>query len=128
MATYIPTQAMADNAAMALKVREGKPDSQKGMTLIGLGRARDIAARRPMSEDTVRRVKSFLERHEVDKQGATWSDKGKGWQAFHGWGGDQAYTWASNIVAQLDRESKRYITIPYTDSTDDTAYRKYLYS
>lgn len=127
MATYIPTAAMADNARMALKIRDSKPDSQKGMTLVGLGRARDIAARRPMSEDTVRRMKAFFDRHEVDKQGSTWSEKGRGYQSWNGWGGDEGYSWSRAIVAQLDRESKRYITIPYTDSTDDTAYRKYLY-
>jgi hypothetical protein len=127
MATYIPTAAMADNARMALKIRDSKPDSQKGMTLVGLGRARDIIARRPMSEDTVRRMKAFFDRHEIDKQGSTWSEQGKGYQAWNGWGGDAGYTWASNIVAQLDKETKRYISIPYTDVTDDTAYRKYLY-
>ena len=56
--TYTPTAEMADNARMALKVRESKPDSQKGGTIIGLGRARDIVARRPMSEETVRRMKA----------------------------------------------------------------------
>ena len=127
MATYIPTAAMADNARMALKIRDSKPDSQKGMTLVGLGRARDIISRRPMSEDTVRRMKAFFDRHEIDKQGSTWSEQGKGYQAWNGWGGDEGYSWARGIVAQLDQESKRYISIPYTDSTDDTAYRKYLY-
>lgn len=118
---------MADNARMALKIRDSKPDSQKGMTLVGLGRARDIISRRPMSEDTVRRMKAFFDRHEIDKQGSTWSEQGKGYQAWNGWGGDEGYSWSRAIVAQLDKESKRYISIPYTDITDDTAYRKYLY-
>lgn len=113
MATYIPTQEMADNAKAALRVRDEKPDSQKGMTPIGLGRARDIIARRPMSEDIVRRMKAFFDRHEVDKQGQTWSEKGKGWQAWQGWGGDAGYSWAKRIVASLDKE-QRYMGKNYT--------------
>ena len=38
MASYIPTAEIANNALQALKVRESKPDSQKGMTSVGLAR------------------------------------------------------------------------------------------
>ena len=31
--------------------------------------------------DTVRRMKAFFDRHEVDKKGSTWDEQGKGWQA-----------------------------------------------
>jgi len=120
MANYIPTKEMAENARMALKVRDSKPDSQKGMTLVGLNRARDLIARRPLSEDTVRRMKAFFDRHEVDKQGSTWSDKGKGWQGWHGWGGDAGYTWSKDIVKRLNLLEDR----TYSDITDDIAYNK----
>jgi len=123
MATYIPTLEMAANAKKALKARDEKPDSQKGMTLIGLGRARDIIARRPISEDTVRRMKAFFDRHEVDKQGETWNDQGKGWQAWNGWGGDAGYSWSKRIVASLNKQEDR----GYNDMNDDVSYRKYLY-
>ena len=123
MATYTPTAEMAHNASMALKVRESKPESQQGMTSIGLGRARDIIARRPMSEDTVRRMKAFFDRHEVDKQGSTWDEKGKGWQAWNGWGGNAGRTWANNIVDKLNKLEDRN----YNDMNDDTTYRKLLY-
>ena len=72
MASYTPTTEMAKNAEMALKVRQSKPDSQKGMTAVGLARARDIMNRRPLSEETVRRMKAYFDRHEIDKQGSTW--------------------------------------------------------
>jgi hypothetical protein len=104
MATYIPTRQMAANAKRALEVRKEKPDSQKGMTLIGLTMARDIIARKRMSEATVRRMKAFFDRHIVDKQGSTWSEHGKGWQAWNGWGGDAGYSWAKRIVRFLNKE------------------------
>jgi hypothetical protein len=103
--SYIPTNAMAENAKRALEVREKKPASQRGMTSVGIARARDLVNKRPMSEDTVRRMKAFFDRHEVDKQGDTWDEQGKGWQAWHGWGGDEGYTWSTAIVERLEKQA-----------------------
>ena len=103
--TYIPTNAIADNARQALKVRDTKPASQRGMTSVGLARARDLMNKRPQSEDTVRRMKAFFDRHEADKQGETWDEKGKGWQAWNGWGGDEGYVWATSIVERLNKQA-----------------------
>jgi capsid protein len=103
--SYIPTNAMADNARRALDVREKKPASQRGMTSVGIARARDLINKRPMSEDTVRRMKAFFDRHEVDKQGETWDEQGKGWQAWNGWGGDAGYSWATAIVERINKQN-----------------------
>jgi capsid protein len=105
--SYIPTNAMADNARRALAIREKKPMSQRGMTSVGIARARDLINKRPMSEDTVRRMKAYFDRHEADKQGETWSEQGKGWQAWNGWGGDEGQTWANAIVARLNKADTR---------------------
>jgi hypothetical protein len=102
--SYIPTNAMAENARRALDVREQKPISQRGMTSIGIARARDLMNKRPMSEDTVRRMKAFFDRHQADKTGETWKEQGKGWQAWHGWGGDEGYSWATAIVERLNKQ------------------------
>lgn len=110
--SYIPTNAMADNARRALAIREKKPMSQRGMTSVGIARARDLINKRPMSEDTVRRMKAFFDRHEADKQGATWSEQGKGWQAWNGWGGDEGYSWATAIVERLNKaENKKSLAV-----------------
>jgi hypothetical protein len=100
---YVPNDSMVSNAKRALEVREGKPASERGMTSVGLARARDIINKRSLSEDTVRRMKAYFDRHEVDKQGETWGDQGKGWQAWNGWGGDAGQTWANAIVSRLNR-------------------------
>jgi capsid protein len=105
--SYIPTNAMAENAKRALDVREKKPASKRGMTSVGIARARDLVNKRPMSEDTVRRMKAFFDRHEIDKQGDTWDEQGKGWQAWHGWGGDAGQTWANSIVERLNKQAEK---------------------
>jgi capsid protein len=103
--SYRPTEAMARNAKRALETRAGKPVSQRGMTAIGLARARDISGRRMLSLDTVRRMKAYFDRHEVDKQGETWDEQGKGWQAWNGWGGDEGRTWAEAVVKRADADA-----------------------
>jgi capsid protein len=105
--SYIPTDAMADNARRALEIREKKPMSQRGMTSVGIARARDLMNKRPMSEDTVRRMKAFFDRHEVDKQGETWDEQGKGYQAWMGWGGDEGYAWSTAIVERLNKQAEK---------------------
>jgi hypothetical protein len=105
--SYIPNDAMIANAKRALAAREKATPSNRGMTAVGLARARDILNKRPLSEDTVRRMKAYFDRHEIDKQGATWKTQGKGWQAWNGWGGDAGQTWANAIVARLNKADAR---------------------
>ena len=97
-----PTEEMARNATNALEVRRTKPPSERGMIAVGLARARDISNRVDLSPETVKRMVSFFARHEVDKDGATWSEQGKGWQAWNGWGGDAGYAWAKRKVEELE--------------------------
>ena len=104
MATYTPPQGVADNARQALEVRAEKPPSQRGMTAVGLARARQLANRDPVSLDTIQRMVSYFARHEVDKQGSTWDERGKGWQAWQGWGGDEGRTWANQIMKEFKVE------------------------
>ena len=50
---------------------------------------------------------AYFTRHEVDKQGSTWAEYGKGRQAWDGWGGDAGYTWAKKILAQMERADEK---------------------
>ena len=72
------------------------------MTSVGIARARDLSNGKQLSPDTIKRMLAYFTRHEVDKQGSTWNDKGKGWQAWHGWGGDAGYSFARKVVNQMD--------------------------
>jgi len=96
--THTPPKGVRDAARRALEVRASKPPSQRGMTPVGIARARDLANGKPISVATIRRMQSYFARHEVDKKGATWDDQGKGWQAWHGWGGDAGRAWANRII------------------------------
>ena len=72
------------------------------MTPVGVRRAVQLAEGQPVSLETVRRMWSYFQRHEVDKDGDTWGEQGPGWQAWHGWGGDAGYAWARKVVRQMD--------------------------
>lgn len=100
---FAPTEAMAREAERGLKWRD---EFGRGGTEIGVARARDISNRRNLSLDTVKRMKSYFARHEVDKQGQGWSPGEDGYPsagriAWALWSGDAGRTWANNIV---DRE------------------------
>jgi hypothetical protein len=97
-----PPKGAREAARRALEVRAEKPPSQRGMTPVGLARARDLANGKSLSPETVRRMLAFFDRHQGDKKGSTWDEQGKGWQAWHGWGGDAGYAWARKVVKQLE--------------------------
>jgi hypothetical protein len=71
---------------------------------VGIARARDISNRSELSAETVKRMVSFFARHEIDKKGETWNEKGKGWQAWHGWGGDAGREWANAKLKQIEND------------------------
>jgi lambda family phage portal protein len=104
---FTPPQGARDAAKRALDVRETKPPSQRGMTAVGIARARDLMNGVKLSPDTARRMKAFFDRHEVDKNGSTWDEQGKGWQAWNGWGGDAGYSWARKVVRQMNAIDKK---------------------
>ncbi len=99
---FTPPKGVKEAAKRALEVRAEKPASQRGMTDVGIARARDLSNGKNLSPETVRRMLAYFERHEVDKKGESWDEQGKGWQAWHGWGGDAGFSWAKKIVGQMD--------------------------
>ena len=100
--SFKPPKASQVAAQRALKKRAEKPPSQRGMTDVGLARARDLANGRELSPETVRRMLAYFTRHEVDKQGSTWDEYGKGRQAWDGWGGDAGFAFARKVVKQMN--------------------------
>ena len=105
--SYTPPASVAANARRALDVRKAKPPSQRGMTPVGIARATQLASRSPVSLSTIQRMASYFARHEVDKEGSTWSEQGKGWQAWMGWGGDEGRTWANSILAKQEKSMQK---------------------
>lgn len=100
--SFRPPKGAREAARRALEVRATKPPSERGMTDVGIARARDLSNGRSLSPETVREMLGFFVRHEVDKTGDTWDEHGKGWQAWNGWGGDAGYAWSRKVVRQMD--------------------------
>lgn len=100
--SFIPPVSVANAAKKALKMRKSLPKSQRGMTRVGLARANQLANRRPVSLETIKRMVSYFDRHEVDKQSNEWKTnaKSKGRQAWLGWGSDAGWAWAKRILKE----------------------------
>ena len=103
-----PPKAVRDAARRALDwIGEGKAGS--GFTSVGRHRASQLASGENISLDTLKRMKSFFSRHEVDKNAVGFSQGEKGYPsagrvAWDAWGGDAGFAWAESMVARAERE------------------------
>jgi hypothetical protein len=100
--TYIPPQEVAHAAAHGLALRK---TFGRGGTSVGLARGRDLKNRRPVSEQTIRRMYSFFARHAVDKRSAFFGSEVKpsnGYIAWLLWGGDPGRAWVTEIRRELE--------------------------
>jgi hypothetical protein len=98
MATYTPTEAMANAAKRGLKMREQSSPSARGGTTVGLARANQFANRQQVSLDIVKRTFSFLSRAKTYYKPG---ENTPGTQAYLLWGGPSGLTWARNILDQI---------------------------
>lgn len=126
---FTPPQGVRDAAIRALKKRSEQPPSKRGMTAVGIARARDLSNGVSLSPETIKRMVAYFTRHEVDKQGSTWEEYGKGRQAWDGWGGDAGFTWSKKILAQMERADEKEKVLSETsmqaaNRTDFKAFRE----
>ena len=111
--SYSPPEGVRAAAKRALEwIEEGKAGAN--FTDVGRKRASDLARGADISVDTIKRMKSFFARHEVDKKATGFSAGEEGYPspgrvAWDAWGGDAGQSWANRIV---DEESSN-------DSNDD---------
>ncbi|MCP4883605.1 MAG: hypothetical protein GY908_07420 [Flavobacteriales bacterium] len=81
-------------------------DVVRGGTDIGWRRANDIANRRNLSLDVVKRINSFLARHEenakIDPKFKDEPWKDRGYVAYNLWGGKAMVSWAKRIANKDD--------------------------
>jgi len=103
-------QGATNNAKRMIEWREkyGR-DVVKGGTSVGWTRAAQLANREALSLETVKRVHSFLSRHEENAviadeyKDEPWKDKG--YVAYNLWGGKAMVSWAKRIANNDDKES-----------------------
>ena len=103
--SYKPTEGMIAEAKRGLEWRR---EFGRGGTSVGIARARDISNGKSLPLATVKRMKSFFARHEVDKQAEGFRPGEKGYPsngriAHALWGGDAGKSWSEKIVKQSER-------------------------
>jgi len=104
--SFVPPEEVARYAEEGLRLRR---QFKRGGTLVGVMRARDLKNRRTLSPTTLKRMKSFFARHEVDKRGKDFGNPTRpsnGLIAWFLWGGDPGKKWADAICAQMKIEKK----------------------
>lgn len=103
-----PPKAVRDAARRALDwIGEGKAGD--GFTSVGRRRAGQLASGESTSLETLKRMKAFFSRHEVDKNALGFSQGEKGYPSpgrvsWDAWGGDAGFAWAESLVARAERE------------------------
>ena len=107
----VPTDGMVTEAKRGLEWRK---EFGRGGTIIGATRANQIVNKVKLSPSTVRRMKSFFARHEVDKRAEGFRPGEKGYPsngriAWALWGGDAGQSWSNKKVDQLDRERNKFL-------------------
>jgi len=80
-------------------------------TDVGKQRANQLANGEPISLDTVKRMYSYLSRHEVDLESSKGYDDGCGKLMYDSWGGKSALSWAESKINQEEKMSKQYFQI-----------------
>jgi len=110
---YPTTEAMKAEARRGL---EWRATFGRGGTPIGVASARDIIAG-SVTYSRVLRIRSFLARHEIDKQGQGFRPSEDGYPsagriAWALWGGDPGQRWAENIVANIPEDPRSANTDP----------------
>jgi hypothetical protein len=110
--TFTPPKAVRSAARRSLDwIAEGKAGS--GFTGVGRARANQLASGEQVTMATLKRMKSFFSRHEVDKDAVGFSQGEKGYPsagrvAWDAWGGDAGFAWAESLVAEDDKKIEKH--------------------
>ena len=103
-----PTSGMVEEANRGLEWRR---EHGRGGTAVGVARARDISNGKNLSLSTVKRMKSFFARHEVDKKAEGFRPGEKGYPsngriAWALWGGDAGKSWSEKTVSSSEKDER----------------------
>jgi hypothetical protein len=93
------------NAQSALDYIEKSGNPKGCMTQVGKVRAQQLAQGKPISIETVKRMKSYISRHKVDLQSSKSYEDGCGKLAMDAWGGVEALPWVERTISQYENMS-----------------------
>lgn len=108
--TFTPPKDVASAARQALDAKEKHGNKVKGGTRVGWTRANQLADRKPVSYDTIKRMYSFFSRHEGNQKIADdhkdfkWGDSG--YTAWMIWGGDPGKRWSTSIRNRMENKEE----------------------
>jgi hypothetical protein len=94
------------NAQAALDYIEKSGNPKGCMTQVGKVRAQQLAQGKPVSIETVKRMKSYISRHKVDLETSKSYEDGCGKLAMDAWGGVEALPWVERTIEQYENMSK----------------------
>lgn len=95
MSGFQPTEKMAANAKLGLRLRE---QFGRGGTEVGVRRAQQLAERQMLNPADIKSMYSYFARHEVDKNVTRYrwgslENPSPGFVAWLLWGGDEGKAW-----------------------------------
>jgi len=113
------------NAKAALKYADDNGWGSCG-TPVGKQRANQLAKGEPISVDTIKRMYSFLSRHEGDLQSSKSFTDGCGYLMYMAWGGKSGLGWSRNKLRTLGllTETEAMPSIPSSSYAGEPAKKK----
>ena len=93
------------NAQSALDYIERTGNPNNCMTQVGKVRAQQLAQGKPISIETVKRMKAYITRHQKDLQSSKSYDDGCGKLAMDAWGGVEALSWVESTIKKYEEMS-----------------------
>jgi len=105
--TFTPPEGVQANAKRALEwIKEGHAGS--GFTDVGRRRASQLAGGQAVSLETIKRIYSYLSRHEGDARAEGFENGEDGFPsagrvAWDAWGGDEAIAWSRSISERFEK-------------------------
>jgi hypothetical protein len=93
------------NAQSVLDYIERTGNPNNCMTQVGKVRAQQLAQGKPISIETVKRMKAYITRHKVDLDSSKSYDDGCGKLAMDAWGGVEALSWVESTIKKYEEMS-----------------------
>ena len=98
-------ELIRQNAQKALDYIEKSGNPQGCMTQVGKVRAQQLAQGKPISIDTVKRMKAYITRHKKDLETSKSYEGSCGLLAMDSWGGVEALSWVESTINQYEKMS-----------------------
>jgi hypothetical protein len=111
-------QSVKDNAKSVLKWVEENGWGSCG-TPVGKIRANQLANGEPISLETIKRMYSYLSRHEVDLESSKSYSDGCGKLMYDSWGGKEALTWSKSKINSIELEDIMEFIYPNSGESKD---------